>query len=170
MNTSLRQLVAASFVLTLLGQGCPLVEEVTVQPDRVTVAPTNGTPRVVTPPAKTGDSTYAPFTAETYQAARAAGKPIYLFFYANWCPTCKEQEPRNTALLPTVPGDIQGFRVNYNDSDVDATEKALAKEFGVTYQHTAFFLDGKGKTVKKVIGTQSNEALKKDLAAITEQR
>ena len=31
---------------------------------------------------------------------------------------------------------IVGFRVNYNDNETDEYEKQLAKDFGITYQHS----------------------------------
>src|SRR3989344_4102841 len=31
---------------------------------------------------------------------------------------------------------VVGFRVNYNDNETDEYEKQLAKNFGITYQHT----------------------------------
>ena len=43
-----------------------------------------------------------------------------------------------------------GFQVNYKDSDTDDVEKQLAKEFGVTYQHTKVILKD-GKPVLKEI-------------------
>lgn len=39
---------------------------------------------------------------------------------------------------------VVGLRINYNDSETDTDEKALAKTFGVLYPHTKVFLkDGK---------------------------
>ncbi len=39
-------------------------------------------------------------------------------------------------------------RVNYNDTETDANEEALADEHGITYQHT-FVLIENGQQVKK---------------------
>lgn len=41
-----------------------------------------------------------------------------------------------------------GFRVSYNDDEVTPEEKALAREFGVAYQHTKVFIKN-GKQVLK---------------------
>jgi thiol:disulfide interchange protein len=105
---------------------------------------------------KPSASTYQPYTKAAYEAAKASGKPIFLFFYANWCPTCREQEPRLQRVVPTHKGGVVGLRVNYNDTETDEDEKALAKEFGVTYQHTGFFIDASGSVQKKTIGTFSD--------------
>jgi thiol-disulfide isomerase/thioredoxin len=113
-------------------------------------------------------SRYEPFTQAAYEQAFADGSPIYLFFYASWCPYCKAQEPINQAVFATntFTRPVRGFRVNYNDSDTDADEKALARTFGVTYQHTGIFLDTDGKERKRVIGTQTEIQLREILNMI----
>lgn len=37
---------------------------------------------------------------------------------------------------------VVGFRVNYNDTDTEAFEEELAREFGIAYQHTKVILTG----------------------------
>ena len=104
-------------------------------------------------------STYEPYTKAAYDAARASGKPIFLFFFANWCPTCREQDPRNQQVVRSHQGGVAGFRVNYNDTETDADEKELAKQYGVTYQHTGFFIGTDGSTKKKTVGFIANTDL-----------
>lgn len=90
------------------------------------------------------------FVQSDYEQAKASGKLVVLYFYANWCPICKVEVA--DALYPAfnelVREDVIGFRVNYNDSDTDADEKALARGFGVGYQHTKVFLK-EGKRILK---------------------
>ena len=79
----------------------------------------------------------------------STAEKIVLFFYANWCPTCvpidKEFKERNTE----IPGKVMIFQVNYNDSETDAEEKALAAKYGVTYQHTFVQVDKDGNEITK---------------------
>jgi thiol:disulfide interchange protein len=165
-----RHLFTGLTILTLLGQGCPVVQTVAEPPVQpaTPIAPTADTsaPDTVTPP-ETQPSVYEPFTLAAFNDARAAGEPIYLFFYANWCPFCKEQEPRNQIVFRDFTGGtVHGFRVDYNDPNTDADEKALAEQFRVSYQHTAVYLNADGKEVKRVLGKQTNEALANDLKII----
>lgn len=86
------------------------------------------------------------FVKSDYEKAKASDKLVVLYFYANWCPICKVEVAN--ALYPAfnelTDERVIAFRVNYNDSDTDADEMALAREFGVGYQHTKVFLkDGK---------------------------
>jgi thiol:disulfide interchange protein len=108
---------------------------------------------------------YYQYSKVDYEAAKAAGRPIFLYFYANWCPTCAQQEPIVQALMKEIENesqldDLVAFRVNFNDNETDNDEKLLAREFGVTYQHTMFTLDEDGNQVQKLLGQTSQEALK----------
>ncbi len=73
-----------------------------------------------------------------YDAAIASDKLVVLYFYANWCPICKE-ETKN-ALYPAfnelTTDKVVGIRVNYKDSDTTKDEEDLARKYGITYQHT----------------------------------
>ncbi len=94
-------------------------------------------------------SPYLTFTEQDYNAAIADGKTVLLNFYANWCPTCKAEEHDAFAAFDALddPKAI-GFRVNYKDGDTDAAEEALAKAFGITYQHTKVVLKDGALVIK----------------------
>lgn len=94
------------------------------------------------------------FAKEDYEAARASGKLIVLYFYASWCPICKVETA--SALYPAFnelsQKGVIGFRVNYNDNETDADERALAREFGVVYQHTKVFIKNGTRILKSPEG------------------
>ncbi len=77
------------------------------------------------------------------------GKTRVLFFYANWCPTCIPVDKELQANFSTIPDGTLVYRVNYNDSETDASEKELALKYGVTYQHTFVIIDDEGNEVTK---------------------
>ncbi len=88
---------------------------------------------------------YYTFTQEAYEQALKENKIILLYFYANWCPICRVEQPSTKAAFDELSNEnIIGFRVNYKDSDTDMDEQALAKEFQIPYQHTKVIIkDGK---------------------------
>jgi len=89
------------------------------------------------------------FNKADYEKAVASGKLVVLFFYANWCPVCKEEFPRMQSAFNSLKSDqVVGFRVNYNDNQTDEDEKALAREFGVGYQHTKVFVKNGERILK----------------------
>ena len=112
-------------------------------------------------PVSAKKATYVGFSRGAYDKALSEkGSSILLFFYANWCPTCRVQEPQNLELFKDLDVNVQAFRVNFNDNETDETEKELAKAFGVTYQHTFIFLDKNGKEITRKVGSLSPEELK----------
>lgn len=84
-----------------------------------------------------GASPLLDFVKSDYDKAAMSEKLIVLYFYANWCPICREEFPKMQAAFNELTSDtIIGFRVNYNDNETDDAERDLAREFGVAYQHT----------------------------------
>jgi thiol-disulfide isomerase/thioredoxin len=100
---------------------------------------------------------YVPFTPEVL--ASAASRRRVLYFYANWCPTCIPADANFKANTSKIPEDVTLIRVNYNDTDTDDTERALAVKYGITYQHTFVQIDGSGNEVSKWNGGQIKELL-----------
>lgn len=90
---------------------------------------------------------------------QAIGKRRILFFYANWCPICRPADVDIRENIAKLPSDVVVFRVNYNDTDTDDDEKMLAKEYGITYQHTFVQVDGNGDAVTKWNGGKMAELL-----------
>ena len=90
------------------------------------------------------------FTKSDYDAALASGKLVALYFYANWCPICRAEFPLMQAAFQEFPGGETaiGFRVNYNDNETDSDEVAVARQFGVAYQHTKVFLKDGAQVLK----------------------
>lgn len=109
------------------------------------------------------------FTKSDYEQALAANKIILLYFYANWCPICRVEVPNELypAFNELVTDKVVGFRINYNDSDTDDSEKALAKEFGITYQHTKVILKN-GKEVLKDLDSWDKERYLQEINKVTQ--
>ena len=83
-------------------------------------------------------SHYYTFTPEAYEQAKEQNKTILLYFYASWCPICKQEQ--KDAMIPAFNelqnNNLIAFRVHYKDNEATQSEEELAKQFGITYQHT----------------------------------
>lgn len=100
---------------------------------------------------------YTPYSKTAFDQAR--NKRRVLFFYANWCPTCRPADADFEANISKIPKGLILFRVNYNDPDTDADEKALAQRYAVTYQHTFVQVDANGREIAKWNGGQTDKLL-----------
>jgi len=87
-------------------------------------------------------------------AARAAGRPVMLDFYADWCVSCKEME-KLTFTDPAVRAELA--RAVLLQADVtanDAEDQALLKRFGILGPPTIVFFgaDGAERPQYRVVG------------------
>lgn len=101
---------------------------------------------------------YYEFESWHYEQSRSEGKVVFLNFYANWCPVCKAEEPELFAAFDELNNpDVVGYRVNYNDNEVDGYEREMAKMFGITYQHTKVMIGKDGKVALKSLESYTKE-------------
>lgn len=89
----------------------------------------------------------------------SANKKRVLFFYANWCPICRPADAEFQSRMSEIPEDVVVLRVNYNDTETDAEEEALAEKYDITYQHTFVQIDEEGREIKKWNGGELDELL-----------
>lgn len=82
-----------------------------------------------------------------------------LYFYANWCPTCRPADADLKENMSQIPEDVTVYRVNYNDDQTSADEEALANTYDVTYQHTFVQIDADGNAVTTWNGGATEELL-----------
>ncbi|MEO8346928.1 MAG: thioredoxin family protein [Betaproteobacteria bacterium] len=94
-----------------------------------------------------------PFDQKTFDALQAAGKPVLIHVYADWCPTCKQQTPIVSALLTTPEfKDFTVLKVNYD------TQKDVRQALHVAQQST--FIVYRGKTeVARTVGDTSKDSI-----------
>lgn len=90
-----------------------------------------------------------PFSAEAFKAAQASGSPILIEIHADWCPTCKAQNPILDKLTAEPKfKDLKIFRV-----DFDAM-KPVVKEFGARMQSTLIVFKGSAEQGRSVGDTK----------------
>jgi thioredoxin 1 len=94
-------------------------------------------------------NTAVPFSAEAFKAAQAAGSPILVDIHADWCPTCKAQNPILDKLTSAEKfKHLKIFRV-----DFDAM-KPVVKEFGAQMQSTLIIFKGNAEQGRSIGDTK----------------
>lgn len=101
-------------------------------------------------------------------AARQAGKPVMVDFYADWCVSCKEME-RFTFSDSSVRGKLANavlLKADVTKNNVD--DRALLKRFGLFGPPGTIFFDAQGKELHalRVIGYQNSERFLETLRGV----
>jgi thiol-disulfide isomerase/thioredoxin len=106
----------------------------------------------------TASAATAPFDQAAFDKAVAAGDPVVVYFHADWCPTCKQQQP----LVEQVMADPKMKDVRLFVADFD-NEKALKKQLRVSNQSTFVVFKG-GKEVTRSTGQTMRPAIEATFA------
>ncbi len=98
-------------------------------------------------------ATETAFDSATFDALQKEGKSVLVSVHADWCPTCKAQEPIVSELLktPALQG-ITALRVDFDK------QKDVVKSFKVQYQSTLIVFKG-GKEVGRSTGDTKKDAI-----------
>jgi thiol:disulfide interchange protein len=91
----------------------------------------------------------APFDRNAFEAAQKAGLPILLTVHADWCVTCRTQDPIVASLLrdPKFANYVT-FRVDFD------TQKDLLKQFRVQWQSTLIVFKGRQEVARSTAVTE----------------
>ena len=90
-----------------------------------------------------------PFSADAFKAAQASGRPILVEIHADWCPTCKAQNPILDKLTADPKfKDLVVFRVDFDSM------KPVVKQFGAQMQSTLIVFKGSAEQGRSVGDTR----------------
>jgi thiol-disulfide isomerase/thioredoxin len=92
---------------------------------------------------------YTAYSASAVTASLAAGKSVYLFFHATWCPACRSLDSSVSGDLVSIPTGTVIYKFDYD------TNEALRQQYGVTSQHTIVKLNSDGTLMKKTMGAKN---------------
>lgn len=95
------------------------------------------------------------FTKAEYDTALKAGRTVVVDFHADWCPTCRKQEPLINEIVKSKGYEnIVALKANYDD------ETDLKRSLNVSKQSTVVVFKN-GKEVGRNTGATNKEELKK---------
>jgi len=106
--------------------------------------------------------------AELESKIKAAGRPVMLDFYADWCVSCKEME-KFTFSDPSVQAKLAGFTLLQADVTANSeNDKALLAKFKLFGPPGIIFYDGTGQELKtvRIVGFQDAVQFQKTLQAL----
>jgi thioredoxin-like negative regulator of GroEL len=94
-----------------------------------------------------------PYTQDAFDSLIKTGKPVVVAVHADWCPTCRAQQPILLNLLKQNKyRAITALRVDYDG------QKEVVKAFRVFKQSTLIVFKG-GKEVGRTIGDTSQDRI-----------
>lgn len=111
----------------------------------------------------TATENYNEYTPEALAAALSSGKATLLYFYADWCGTCRGQEPINAAFFNRALQEnlaVTGIRVNVDDN------QPLMRSYRINYQHSYVLLDKAGTAVDRFYGDHNESDLLKKVQQV----
>ena len=156
-------IIAGVIIVVLIGGGLYVTNQTSQRSNQAKMAPEKSA--IQATEEKTDDTLMDKSASSRYveysKAAldQAASDRRVLYFYANWCPTCRPTDANFKENISKIPADVVVVRVNYNDTDTDQEEKDLAKQYGITYQHTFVQIDAQGKQLTTWNGGMIDELL-----------
>jgi len=110
------------------------------------------------------DFNFIRYEKSKYDQSITDGKVILLDFYANWCPTCRIEDPKLLAALNEINNpNLVAYKVHFNDGDTNDEDEAIAREFGITYQYTKVIVKD-GEQVLKSLEPWSKEKAVSELS------
>jgi thiol:disulfide interchange protein DsbD len=104
-------------------------------------------------------------------AAKAAGQPAMLDFYADWCVSCKEME-KYTFSVPEVQSDLAGFVLLKADVTANnEADQALFRRFGVYGPPTTAFFSAEGHECRpfRLVGFVNADDFRAHLARLARE-
>ncbi|MBM4218757.1 MAG: protein-disulfide reductase DsbD [Gammaproteobacteria bacterium] len=104
-------------------------------------------------------------------AAKAAGQPAMLDFYADWCVSCKEME-KYTFSVPEVQQDLAGFVLLKADVTANSeADQALFRRFGVYGPPTTAFFNAEGRECRpfRLVGYVAADDFRSHLARLARE-
>lgn len=103
------------------------------------------------------------------------GKPVFLNFWATWCPPCVGEMPHFQTLYPKYGNDIQFLAVSVDNTQEAAKnfigekgysfpvawdkDKSASRTYKVSAIPTSILIDAEGKIIKKNLGSMNASAL-----------
>lgn len=99
------------------------------------------------------------YTKQSFDKARAEGKIVMLYFHANWCPTCRQQQPINEAAFIKLGNKVVVFVANFNDSETTKEDGQLARDKKIYYQHSYVLFNRSGEEVYRHLGALTEEQI-----------
>jgi thiol:disulfide interchange protein DsbD len=98
--------------------------------------------------------------------ASAAGRPVMLDFYADWCVACKEMEKFSFSAAP-VKAALEGVVLLQADLTANSdADRALLKRYGLFGPPAIILFDGAGQESARVIGYQDAARFRQTLAKL----
>lgn len=126
----------------------------------------------------------ASFAGPTLSLVQFRGKPVFVNFWASWCPPCRAETPDLVKMYRKFGGNIVFLGVNLTDSDsvlaakgfiqyyripypvLEDAKNAVGKEYDIIAIPTSFFINREGIIVSRVTGGMTSSVMQRNFSAL----
>lgn len=109
---------------------------------------------LIPPPASGPKIPWVKYTPGVFSQAEAEGRPVVLYFSANWCPPCQELSATTfrSARVREALEKIQALPVKVDLTTSEPAEDEVRRRFGVVGVPTVIFLNPRGTELRRFVG------------------
>lgn len=122
------------------------------------------------------DFTYTDLaTGKEVKLSELKGKPVFLNFWATWCPPCVKELPLFAAKYPEYKDKVQFIAISIDEGSAEPREFVQAKKYQLPFGHvqpakiaqsyqieaipTSILIDADGNIVNKMVGGMNETML-----------
>jgi len=90
----------------------------------------------------------AKYHSQAVEQGKSDGRPMVVYFYTNWCPSCKNLN-KNVLKVPSVQSALKPFSLVRINPEKGPDEMKLTQQYGIQGYPTVFLISFSGEKINR---------------------